>query len=111
MRICTRNESGVTVITPSGNISQGGENDLVRAVEEALQRGARKLVIDLGRVNYMDSSGVGATVSFVQSVGNVGGTFCLVNLQPKVRDLMSMAQLLTVFQIEDTVNAGIQSLC
>jgi anti-sigma B factor antagonist len=74
-----------------------------------LADGARKLLIDLGDVATIDSSGVGELVSAFTTVTNRGGKLKLVNLPPKVNDILQITQLITVFETFDNVDEAIAS--
>ena len=110
MRINVENKSGVTVLSPKGKITIGvGDVALREAVGEALEAGARNIVIDLGGVTTMDSSGVGELVSAYTTVTNRGGKLKLANLPSKVADILQITQLITVFETFDSVDEAIES--
>lgn len=110
MKIEARNESGVTVITPKGKITIGvGDVALRQAVGEALEAGARNILLDLAGVTTIDSSGIGEMVNTHQTVNNMGGKLRLVNMPSKVADILQMTQLTQVFDIFDNVEEAIAS--
>ena len=110
MKINVENKSGVTVLSPKGKITIGvGDVALREAVGEALEAGARNIVIDLGGVTTMDSSGVGELVSAYTTVTNRGGKLKLANLPSKVADILQITQLITVFETFDSVDEAIES--
>ena len=71
--------------------------------------GAGKILIDLGRVQTIDSSGVGELVSAFTTVRNRGGRLKLLNLPSKVNDILQITQLITVFETFDNENEAIAS--
>lgn len=110
MKIEARHERGVTVLEPKGRITIGvGDVALREAVAEALEAGARNLVLDLGMVTGMDSSGLGELVSGYTSVSNRGGKLILANLPPKVTDILQITQLTSVFEVYDDVDEALAS--
>lgn len=110
MKINVENKNGVTVLSPKGKITIGvGDVALREAVGEALEAGARNIVIDLGGVTTMDSSGVGELVSAYTTVTNRGGRLKLANLPSKVSDILQITQLITVFETFDSVDEAIES--
>jgi anti-sigma B factor antagonist len=110
MKISRRESGGVTIIEPKGKVTIG-EGDIVLRDEitKLLGEEKKKLVLDLGEVSYMDSAGVGELVSVYTSVKNRGGELKLANLTKKIKDLLSITQLLTIFDAYDSVEEAIGS--
>ena len=98
MKFKTRQVDGVTVLDLSGRITLGEGSVTIR---DLLAKGNKKLVLNLGEVNYIDSSGIGELVSAFTSVKNAGGELKLLNLTKKVHDLLQITKLYTVFDIKD----------
>ena len=110
MKIDKRGKGGVTILDVEGKITIGkGDVALRDAVQQALGDGAKKLLIELGRVSTIDSSGVGELVSAFTTVTNRGGKLKLVNLPPKVNDILQITQLITVFEVFDNEDEAIAS--
>ena len=102
MRIDKRTKGNVTILDLEGKITIGkGDVALREAVQQALAEGANKLLIHLEKVSTIDSSGVGELVSAFTTVTNRGGKLKLVNLPPKVNDILQITQLITVFEVYD----------
>ena len=100
---------GVTVIDLSGKITMGEASGQLRsAVQDALQ-GSKKIVLNLADVNYIDSAGLGELVSAFTTVKNAGGELKLVNLTKKVRDLLVITKLVTVFDVKDSEQDAIKA--
>ena len=99
MKIDIRHREGVTIIAPRGKITIGvGDIALREAVGEALEAGAASILADLSAVSTIDSSGIGELVSAYTTVTNRGKKLALLNLPPKVSDLLQITQLITVFE-------------
>ncbi len=79
------------------------------AVRELVNKGATKIVLNLADVPFMDSSGVGELVSTYTTVVGHGGEVKLMNLTPRTRDLLSMTQLLTVFEVLESEQSAAAS--
>lgn len=110
MQVNVTEERGVTVLEPKGKITIGvGDVALREAVHEAMDAGARKLLIDLGKVSTIDSSGVGELVSGYTTVTHRGGALKLCKLPAKVADVLQVTQLITVFDIYDSRDEAIAS--
>ena len=74
------------------------ENDLKQAVRRQLDAGRKHLVLDLARVPYVDSCGLGTMVQAYVSAHRAGGSVKLLNVTPRVRHLLTITRLLTVFE-------------
>ena len=104
-----RQVDGVTVLDLSGKITLGEASGKLRsAVQEALGH-SKKILLNLADVNYIDSAGLGELVSAFTTVKNAGGELKLLNLTKKVRDLLVITKLLTVFDVRDNEQEAIQS--
>ncbi|MFQ5738957.1 MAG: STAS domain-containing protein [Acidobacteriota bacterium] len=98
MRIDTEQANGVTVLTIDGKITIGeGSAEVRKTVRELLQAGKKNILLDLGNVSYVDSSGIGELVSSFTTVTNQGGQLKLLNLTKKLQELLAITKLLTVF--------------
>lgn len=110
MKISHHAEGPVTVIEAKGKITIG-EGDLILREEigKLLGEDKKQLVLDLGGVSYMDSAGVGELVSVYTSVKNRGGELKLASLTKKIKDLLQITQLMTIFDCHDTTAEAVAS--
>ena len=110
MKASTRQVDGITVVDLSGRITLGEGSVVLRdTVRDLLAKGDRKMLLNLGEVTYIDSSGIGELVSAFTTVRNQGGELKLLNLTKKVHDLLQITKLYTVFDIKDAETAAIKS--
>ena len=110
MKTSTRQVDGVTIVDLSGRITLGEGSVVLRdLVRELLGKGNKKILLNLGEVTYIDSSGIGELVSAFTSVRNGGGELKLLNLTKKVHDLLQITKLYTVFDIKDDETAAVKS--
>ena len=110
MKINVKQSEGVTIIEPKGKITIGvGDVALRNSVHEALDAGARNILVGLEQVSTIDSSGIGELVSAYTTVTNRGGKLKLSSLPAKVTDILQMTQLITVFEVFDTEKEAIES--
>ena len=110
MKISVRQEQGVTILEPKGKITIGvGDVALRDAVNEALEAGARNILVNLAGVSTIDSSGIGELVSAYTTVTNRGGKLKLSSLPSKVSDILQITQLITVFEVFDTEREALES--
>ncbi len=110
MKVNTRQVDGVTILDLSGRITLGeGSVQLRDAVRDLLAKGSKLILLNLGDVNYIDSSGIGELVSAYTTVRNQGGELKLLNLTKKVHDLLQITKLYTVFDVKDDEASAIAS--
>lgn len=110
MKINRSEQNGITIIQPKGKITIGEGDVLLREeITKLLAEDKKKLVLDLGDVSYMDSAGVGELVSVYTSVKNRGGELKLAALTKKIKDLLSITQLMTIFDTYETPEEAIAS--
>lgn len=102
LTIASRSVDGVTVLDLSGRITLGeGSVQLRDAVRDLIGKGQKNILLNLGDVNYIDSSGLGELVSAYTTAKNQGASVKLLNLTRKVKDVLQLTKLYTVFDIYD----------
>jgi anti-sigma B factor antagonist len=110
VKISTRQVDGTTILDLSGRITLGeGSVQLRDAVRDLLNKGQKHILLNLGDVNYIDSSGIGELVSAFTTAKNQGGELKLLNLTRKVHDLLQITKLYTVFDVKDDEASAIAS--
>lgn len=110
VRLSTRQVGDVAVIDVSGRITLGeGSSNLREGIRGLLAKGQRKILLNLADVSYIDSSGIGELVSGYTSVANQGGQLKLLNLTKRVKDLLQITKLYTVFDVYDDEAAAVRS--
>jgi len=108
MKTSTRQVNGITIVDLSGRITLGEGSVLLRdMVRDLVTKGQRKILLNLGDVTYIDSSGIGELVSAFTTVRNQGGELKLLNLTKKVHDLLQITKLYTVFDVKDDEAAAV----
>ena len=101
---------GVTIVDLSGRITLGeGSVTLRDTVHDLLSKGLKKILLNLGDVNYIDSSGIGELVSAFTAAKKQGGELKLLNLTKKAHDLLQITKLYTVFDVKDDEAAAVKS--
>jgi anti-sigma B factor antagonist len=102
VKLNTRQVGDVTVVDASGRITLGeGSSTLRDLLKELIAKGNRKILLNLGEVTYIDSSGIGELVSGFTTVSNQGGTLKLLSLTKRVQDLLQITKLYTVFDVHE----------
>jgi anti-sigma B factor antagonist len=109
-KLSPRQVGDVIVEDVSGRITLGeGSSNLREGIRALVTQGNKKILLNLGEVSYIDSSGIGELVSGFTSVTNQGGQLKLLNLTKRVRDLLQITKLYTVFEVYDEEAAAIRS--
>ncbi|MDQ3372781.1 MAG: STAS domain-containing protein [Acidobacteriota bacterium] len=94
----------------NGKVTLGeGSVALRTAVRRLLGDGKKKILLNLGSVGYIDSSGIGELVSSFTAVNKENGTLKLLNLTQKIQDLLAITKLLTVFDVYDSESDALSS--
>ena len=110
MTIETRTSGPVTILDIHGKITIGEGSAEVRSVVRGLlQAGNKDILMNLGDVSYVDSSGIGELVSSFTTVSNQGGQLKLLNLTKKLQELLAITKLLTVFDSYDDEQKALAS--
>jgi len=110
MQTKTREVGDVAVIDVSGRITLGEGNVMLRdIVRELVEKNNKQIVLNLGEVSYIDSSGMGELVKTHTTIRNKGGQLKLANVNKRVSDLLQMTRLSSVFDIHDNEAAAISS--
>ena len=111
MQIEERVVGDVAVIQVLGDITlgKGGDVILKDKIQSLLQQGYRKLLLDLGNVSYVDSAGLGQLVQVYATTSHLGGSLKLLNLTKRLKDLLVLTKLLTVFETHESEEAALAS--
>ena len=108
LKSSTRQVDGVTILDLSGRFTLGEGSVVLRdTIREVLGKGEKKILLNLGDVTYIDSSGIGELVSAFTAVRKEGGELKLLNLTKKVHDLLQITKLYTVFDVKDDEAAAV----
>jgi anti-sigma B factor antagonist len=110
VKLNTRKVGDVTVVDVNGRITLGeGSSALRDVLRELITQGDKKILLNLSDVSYIDSSGIGELVSGFTSVSNAGGTLKLLGLTKRVKDLLQITKLYTVFDVHEEEAHAIRS--
>ena len=110
LNIKERQADSVTVLDMQGRITIGeGSVALRNAIRKLLEEGKKNILLNLSGVSYVDSSGIGELVSSFTSVNKEGGKLKLLNLTQKIRDLLAITKLLTVFDTFEEEQEAVDS--
>jgi len=102
MKASTRQVHDVTIVDLTGRITLGEGSSVLRdTVKDLAAKGQKKILLNLGDISYIDSSGIGELVAAFTSVRNQGGEMKLLHLTKKMHDLLQITKLYTVFDVKD----------
>lgn len=101
--------AGVTLVVPQGDLDMGTADQVKRTLTGLIEKGQSKLVMDLARVGYVDSSGLGALVAAMKQARAVGGNLKLCGLQEDVRSIFEMTRLIKVMAVHSDRQEAVSS--
>jgi len=110
MELSVSKVDAVVMVTLKGTIVAGNDKDLLIAkTEELLNAGETRIILDLGQVNYVDSTGIGALVHIHTTAGRKDAAVKLLNLTKRIHDVLQITRLSTVFAIYSDLQKAIES--
>ena len=111
MQISERTVGDVVIVDVSGKITLGDGGDVILKdkMRSLVQQGHKKVLLNLGDVSYVDSAGLGEIVQSYATVTKNGGTLKLLNVTKRIKDLLSITKLLTVFECHDNEAEAVSS--
>ena len=110
MKATSRSVDGVDIISLQGKITIGaGDSQLRDVINEALNGGNNKILLDMSGVTTIDSSGIGELVGSYTTVTNRGGKLKLLHLPAKLNELLHVTQLITVFEVYENEDEAVKS--
>jgi len=110
MRIKTSEKYGAAVITLKGNVMGGPDSqEFQDLLHKLLDEGKKNIIVDLGAVKFMNSTGLGMLISGYTSVKNGGGSLKLANATEKINSLLVITKLITIFENFESVDEAVKS--
>jgi anti-sigma B factor antagonist len=108
LQLAIRQEGDVTIVECAGPIQIGETANRFRdALRETLRAGRKKIVLDMAGVKYVDSTGIGELVGLFTNASEIEADVRLANVPPKVRDVLEVTRLITVFAVYDTLEGAL----
>ena len=110
LSIVSRSMDGVTILDLSGRITLGEDSVQVRnTIRDLIGKGQKNILLNMGNVNYIDSAGLGELVSAYTTATNQAASVKLLSLTKKVKDLLQLTKLYTVFDVFDDEASALSS--
>ena len=101
---------GVAVLALKGKLIGGPDSlALHDKVHSLIADGIKQVVVDLGKVKWMNSSGLGALMASLTTLRNAGGDLKLANVTKKIESLLLITKLIVVFEIYKSVDRAVAS--
>jgi anti-sigma B factor antagonist len=110
MKLTDRIVDDVLILEPKGKIMGGPDATLLHdKLHEFIDQNKKKVVIDLSKVEWMNSTGLGILISGLTTMKNNGGELKLAGVTEKIESLLTITKLITVFDNYDNVDQAIKS--
>lgn len=101
----------VTIVSVKGRIQIGeGDVQLRTCLHDVAEKEAHAIILDLSKVRYMDSTGVGELVCLYKFLQERGIRLCLTHLNAKIYNLLDLTRLIALFYVFDSNEDAMQSM-
>ncbi len=102
---------GIDILSLSGKIMGGPEaGEINEEINNLIDRNKKNIIIDLSKVDWMNSSGLGILIGAVTTLKNNSGRLALVNVSGRIRNLLRITKLADVFEVYENADSAIESL-
>ncbi len=110
MKLSSREQKGVIILEPKGKIMGGPDSTLLHdQFHDLVKQNKKKIIIDLSKVEWMNSTGLGILISGLTTLKNNQGELKLANVTDKIQSLLAITKLVTVFESYDSVDEAVAS--
>ena len=110
MKLSSRDENGIVILEPKGKIMGGPDATLLHdQLHDFIDKNMKKVIIDLSKVEWMNSTGLGILISGLTTLRNNGGELKLACVTEKIESLLTITKLITVFDSYDSVEEALKS--
>ena len=110
MKLSHREQDGIVILEPRGKIMGGPDATVLHdQIHESINQGKLHVIIDLSRVDWMNSTGLGILIAGLTTMRDNKGELKLAAVTEKIQSLLTITKLITVFEAHDTVDQAIAS--
>ena len=110
MKLNDRIQDDIVILEPKGKIMGGPDASLLHdKLHDYIEQNKKKVIIDLGKVDWMNSTGLGILISGLTNIRNNNGELKLANLTKKVQSLLTITKLVSVFDTYDSIEEAVES--
>lgn len=107
----TKSNTNITILNIEGSILQKEDADeLTSFIENGIEKGNNNVILNLEKLDYMNSTGINVLISYLTKLRNSGGELIITNVSKKVEQLLLITKLLSVFTVEDSIEKGLEKL-
>jgi anti-sigma B factor antagonist len=111
MKLSSREQDGIVILEPKGKIMGGPDATALReSVRDLINEDKKKVIIDLAGVDWMNSTGLGILISCLTTLKNADGELKLSNVTEKIKSLLTITKLITVFDAYDSTDEAVAAL-
>ena len=111
MQVNTSEKDGIVILSLQGKILGGPEAGVINdKIHEFIDKGKKKLIIDMQGLELMNSSGLGILIAAMTTLRNNEGRLTLVHVSERIRHLLKITRLLNVFKINESIGEAITEL-
>jgi len=104
-------QDGVVIISLIGKIMGGPEaGQINEQINSNIDQGKKRIIIDLEKVEWMNSSGLGILIGAIQTLKNNDGSLCLINVSDRIKELLRITKLINVFDIKPDLESAMASV-
>jgi anti-sigma B factor antagonist len=103
-------QNDIMIIALSGKIMGGPEaGEINEQINNFIDKGKIKIIIDLENVEWMNSSGLGILIGVITTLKNNGGKLIVTNISDRIMNLLRITKLVSVFDIEPDLDSALAS--
>ena len=111
MKLNSREQDSVIILEPKGKIMGGPDATVLKeAIRDYVNQNKKNVVIDLAEVDWMNSTGLGIMISCLKTVREAGGEMKLANVTDKIKSLLTITKLITVFDAYNSTDEAIKAV-
>lgn len=107
MEINSRDVDGVIIFDIDGEIDLYNAPEIKDSIKEQMDSGNKKIIINLEKVSYIDSSGIGALISSLSNLKKIGGGLKIIHVYDSVKKVFELTKLTSFFEIYDNEDEAV----
>lgn len=106
-----KNNTNILIINVEGSILQKTDSEeLTEFIESNIAKEINNIILNLAKLDYMNSTGINVLISYLTKLRNSGGELIITNVSKKVEQLLLITKLLSVFTVEESIDKGLEKL-
>lgn len=110
MQVTQKEKNGVTVLSLGGEVTINTTEELTKIFKKNIANKTRKVVVDLGKLEYIDSSGLACLIRFSRDLQKIQGVLFFCSLSPKIRSIFAITRLEDAFKVYDTEEEALREI-